>query len=341
MDDCNLTNLNEAKNEWAARLVSTLAPCVVDGVQTIFKEAWRLCVDSGETSKYLMTFQNLLNVIPSWNKTIIEDERKRIEEKSKCNYLGDLITCVHIIQLKCLTSIRAGNRQKKIDITIPNLDTFIHKVYIQTARCLYKNVYLFEINVTALQKQRNNHELTKFVEECIIKTVRESIPTEEIIRAYLDESTEEEEEVIIEPIKVNTDPIGLTETSLGVFEAQAQPEPATMATTEAVTTAEAVEKPVYEEPKPPEVVPSIMNTNDNETPVVSRLTFSDIDSAVDVGGKTTEIHASKDIDRLEDLSISRSLQNQMSNLDDLDISENPSISLLEPIDISELGIETL
>ena len=70
--------------------------------------------------------------------------RKRIEVVSGCKYLEDLITCVHIIQLKALTCIRVGLKQKKIDIDIPSIDKFIHKVYINVARKLYSNVYLFE-----------------------------------------------------------------------------------------------------------------------------------------------------------------------------------------------------
>ena len=71
-------------------------------------------------------------------------------KKSNCGYLNDLISCVHIIQLKSLTCMRVGNKQKKIDINVPSLTDFIHKVYINTARKLYTNIYLFEKNITPL-----------------------------------------------------------------------------------------------------------------------------------------------------------------------------------------------
>ena len=44
--------------------------------------------------------------------------------------------------------------------------------------------------------QKNNRELEHIILECILLTIRESIPTEEIIRAYMDETTEQEEIVI-------------------------------------------------------------------------------------------------------------------------------------------------
>ena len=201
MDDFVLSNLHEARNEWCSRLVSIFTPLVTDGIRSIFNEAWKLCVETDELNKYLMTFQNLLSRIPKWNDVIIEQERKRIVEKSGCNYLEDLITCVHIIQLKVLTCIRVGNKQKKIDISIPKLDTFIHKVYIHVARKVYSNVYLFEKNVTPLQYQKNTRELELIIQECILVAIRESIPTEDIIKAYMDESIEQEEEVVIENIE--------------------------------------------------------------------------------------------------------------------------------------------
>jgi hypothetical protein len=207
MDDFNVSALHESKNEWGSRLVTILTPLVIDGYKSILEESIKLCKENSENDKYLMTFQNLISRIPKWNSQIIETERKRICEKSGCNYLEDLITCVHVIQLKILTSMRVGQKQKKIDINIPKLDDFIHKTYINVARKVYKNVYLFEVNIQPLQVQKNYRELEIIVQECILNTLRESIPVEAILRAYMDETVEEDvveeikEQIIEEPIK--------------------------------------------------------------------------------------------------------------------------------------------
>lgn len=207
MDDFNVSALHESKNEWGSRLVTLLTPLIIDGYKSILEESIKLCKDNNEMDKYLMTFQNLISRIPKWNQQIVENERKRICEKSGCNYLEDLVTCVHIIQLKILTAMRVGQKQKKIDINIPKLDDFIHKVYVNVARKVYKNVYLFEINIQPLQVQKNYRELEIIVQECILNTLRESIPVEAILKAYMDESVEEDvieevkEEVTHEPIK--------------------------------------------------------------------------------------------------------------------------------------------
>jgi hypothetical protein len=198
MDDFNISSLHESKNEWCARLITILTPFIIEGYKSIFDESYKLCKENNEQNKYLMTFQNFISRVPKWNPSIIEQEKKRISEKSGCNYLEDLVTCVHIIQLKILTSMRAGNKQKKIDITIPKLEEFIHKIYINVARKIYKNVYLFEINITPLQIQKYNREMEIIVQECILNTIRDSIPVESILKAYMDETIEEE---VIEEIK--------------------------------------------------------------------------------------------------------------------------------------------
>jgi hypothetical protein len=290
MDDFVISNLHEARNEWCSRLVSIFTPLVEEGLRSIFNEAWKMCVDTDEMGKYLMTFQNLLTRIPKWNSVIIEDERKRIIERSGCNYLEDLITCVHIIQLKVLTCIRAGNKQKKIDISIPKLDPFIHKIYLHSARKIYSNVYLFEKNVNPLQMQKNARELEMIIHDCILTTIRESIPTEDIIRAYMDESVEQDEEVFIETMKEPT------------IENEKETENVTATI------------PKEDELKTIPVTPSIQNIDDE--PVINKLTFNNLDTAVDVYNEEEIIDAPKTIERLEDISVSRALERRMMEDDD-------------------------
>jgi hypothetical protein len=198
MDDFNVSSLHESKNEWGARLLTILTPLIIEGFKSIFEESYKLCKDNNETDKYLMTFQNFITRIPKWNSTIIDTEKKRIIDRSGCSYLEELVTCIHIIQLKLLTAMRVGQKQKKIDISIPKLDDFIHKCYINVARKMYKNVYLFELNCQPLQIQKHNRELELIIQECILNAVRDSIPVESILKAYMDETVEED---IIEEIK--------------------------------------------------------------------------------------------------------------------------------------------
>lgn len=296
MDDFVISNLHESRNEWCSRLVSIFTPLVIEGIRSIFNESWKLCLDNDEVNKYLMTFQNLISRVPKWNNEIIEEERKRIIERSGCNYLEDLITCVHIIQLKVLTCIRVGNKQKKIDITIPKLDNFIHKIYIHVARKIYKNVYLFEKNISPLLTQKNHRELEQIVQECILTAIRDSIPTEDIIRAYMDEAVEEEEEIFIENIVSdeveNKESIEDKENKSDVFKNK-------------------------DETSQTPIVPSIKNLDDEN--VVTRLTFNNVDTILDNEEKIIKKDDEpKSLERLEEMSSSLAIQRKLEEIEDDD-----------------------
>lgn len=303
-----LSNLNESRNEWCSRLVAILSPLVMEGVRSIFNESWKLSLDTNEVEKYLMTFQNFLCRVPKWNPNIIENEKCRIVEKSGCNYLEDLITCVHVIQLKVLTCVRVGTRQKKIDISIPKLNDFIHKVYINTASKVYRNAYLFDKHASAIVQQRNNREFEVIVEECILRTIRESIPTEAIVRAYLDVSVEQEEEEVFlkdEDDKTSADKVA-EDKSVDETPAIAEPE------------------------TPPSVVPSITNIDDK--PIITKLSFNDIDQALNEDGRVEEISAPKTEERLEDISRMRYEQRRAEEEDD----DNDRIKISDDVEL-DLG----
>jgi hypothetical protein len=325
MDDFNVSSLHESKNEWGSRLLTILTPHIVDGLKSIFDEAIKLCRDNNEMDKYLMTFQNFITRIPKWNPVIIESERRRIVEKSGCNYLEDLVTCVHIIQLKLLTAIRAGQKQRKIDISIPKLDDFIHKVYINVARKIYKNVYLFEINIPPLQVQKHFRETEIIVQECILNTVRESIPVESILQAYMGETIEED---VVEEIKEQ------------VVEKPAEAKGETQIIKETGGDDEKVEQsggsPQLESdlPKTLEVM--------TETEKSTRLSFNDIDYARDENNNEIKVEAPKDIDRLEEISEMRNEQRRLETEEDDDDEDNPRLKIAdEDVKLDYLDIHNI
>jgi hypothetical protein len=200
MDDFIPQTLNESLNEWCARLVNILTPRVIENLWILLEEARKTSADAKQLDKYLLSFQQLLQFVPKWSSTQVEEIRKQIIKKSGCNHLEELVTCAHIIMTKALVCARPGNRQKQLNVNIPKIDIFLHKVFIKSAGHSYRNAYLFEKEVVKLQYQKNMHDLEILIQRSILDTVRENIPEEEIIRAFLDENYEYEEEVIIEPV---------------------------------------------------------------------------------------------------------------------------------------------
>ena len=290
MDDNNITNLSESQYEWATRLVRTIHTHIYDGIMTMFKEADSLCIKSEEPEKYLMTFQNFLSRVPKWNDEIISIEVKRIIEKSACTYLEDLLTCVHITHLKILSTVRTGKTQKKVDIDIPKLNKFIHNVYINIARELYSNIYLFSKEVQPLVFQQNRHEIVKCIKESILNAVRDSIPVDKLLRAYLDETTDlmKEEKVKEVPVKeVN----------------------------EVKEIKEVKEVKEIKEVTPVNDVISVQDTQDvklevKDTPKKG-LSFTDNDMAITVDNKHETIFAPKDDSTLDKLATVRNTERKI------------------------------
>lgn len=315
MDDFNVSALHESKNEWGSRLVTILTPLIIDGYKSILEESIKLCKENGEMDKYLMTFQNLISRIPKWNAQIIETERKRICDKSGCSYLEDLITCVHIIQLKILTAMRVGQKQKKIDINIPKLDDFIHKTYVNVARKIYKNVYLFETNIPPLTVQKHYREIEIIVQECILNTLRESIPVEAILKAYMDETVEED---VIEEVKeeIREEPIR-----------------------------KPIDQPLISSATSPS--DSASSATPSEPPQRSGLSFNDIDYVKTSDGSVSNVNAPKSIDRLEEIGLIRAQQRKMDEGDDddnikLNISDQSfNLDALDVHNIEEPRLELL
>ena len=375
MDDFEVTNLHESKNEWVARLVNVLTPLIQQGVKSIFDESWKLCEENDEIEKYLMTFQNLLSRIPKWNDTIIEKEVQRIISTSGCSYLNDLITCVHIIQLKILTSIRVGKKQKRVDIEIPKLNEFIHNVYIHVSRKLYTNVYLFEKRIKPLQFQKNQREIEIIVRESILNTVRENIPVEAILRAYLDETEEDEiieetEEIIERPkteqeLKEEQEKKQQEEEQLqkekeiqdestsssiqieksnseftSINDEEAKLKLKSDATDNAVSANVAGELTKNISKQTPITIPTETTLVKKDSSERKELSFNNVDSAIGVNKHIEQIEAPKDIQTLEEISELRN--NQRREEAEMEEEEDDSIQIHDSsIPLNGLDVEVL
>jgi len=316
MDDFSLASLQESRNEWCARLVNILAPMMSEGFRSIFDEAWKLCEENNETSKYLMTFQNFLSRVPKWNANIIAQETQRIVDRSGCGYLADLVTCVHIIQLKSLTCMRVGSKQKKVDIDVPQLNEFVHKVYTHCARKLYTNVYLFERGIPPLSVQKNGRELEIIIKECILDSIRDSIPLEMILRTYMDETIEDHTEIKIKEEIVSQEQ---------VLEEQPMPTSQNVKNVNVANDAAAIAAGI--DPPPSTSTSASTSTISDAFPSSSLTTahvssasikFNDVDSAIDVNNAEHSIHAPKTEERLEQISNERYMQRKLQEEEDDD-----------------------
>lgn len=349
MDDYNITSLYESQNEWVARLVNILTPEITYGFREMLKEAIKLCANNDEHDKYLMTFQNFMSRVPKWNETIIQNETKRIIDNSGCNYLEDLVSCVHIIQLKCLSCIRVGQKQKKVDIDIPKLSLFIHQVYINASRKLYKNVYLFEQKISPLEYQRNQNMLEIMIKESIVNSIRENIPVDNLLKVYLEDQDEEELVVAEEVVEQREEEIPRIVRRDG-GESAGETEMSGGNTGENKMSSTTLDGELLElEP----LQLTVDLDDDDATPSADeryrspsapgRLTFADVDRALNENNVEEKIEAPKNIERLEQLSNERYIKRiEEEAMDDVE-EELERIKIDgEAINLDSLGfVETI
>ena len=148
-----------------------------------------------------------------------------------------------------------------------------------------------------------------------MNSVRESIPVETILRAYMDEADEKDVEVheVEEKIPIVEE-----------VEPEPEPEPEPVAASVPVS----VPVPVKEAFQP------VVDQSQSQ----SRLSFSNIDKAIDITGIESAIEAPKTIERLEQLAANKPSSREDDDEDEdderLKIGDNISLDISDINDLS-------
>jgi hypothetical protein len=208
-----------------------------------------------------------------------------------------------------------------------------------------QNVYLFEINIPPLQTQKHNRELEIIVQECILNTVRDSIPVEAILQAYMDETIEEhvveeiKEQEIEDPnnsIKSNEKTQIISETSNSNTEINKDPE--TPKQLESDTISSILEQNKLEAQL---AFPSLTNEDEPNVSSSSKLSFSDVDYAADLNNNVQAVDAPKTFERLEEISSARNTQRRMEESDD-DDDENVRLQIYDQnVELDNLDVHNI
>ena len=204
MED-NIAVLVDAKMEYTKQLTNIIVPHIFDGVKSIYDTSRSVC-EMNKDSNILMRFQEQLSQIPKWNQEIIDEEYNRIIENSKCDWLDELVTAVFLSHTKILTSIRSNKKNNKINLKIPKIDHFIHKCYIESAREIWKNPYLFSNVNNQIEYTRNARDCRDIISNSIEETIRKLLPVKSILKEYLGETeteTNDDDSFIPEQYKDN------------------------------------------------------------------------------------------------------------------------------------------
>ena len=172
-----------AKSEYTEQFCLFLVPSLQSYFLGVIDEAKEREKDQ---RKILWMFQNLLKDIPDWNQDKVIRETEKIVQSSRCDYLEELLTAVFIAHTKVLSAIRLSNREKKkIQITVPKLEHFLHRSLSESARILWSNAYLFNEQGTSIERQKNLRQVESLLHQAVLQSIRGMLPVKNILREYL------------------------------------------------------------------------------------------------------------------------------------------------------------
>jgi len=181
----------EAKSEYTRQLCQILGSCI----QIFFLDLLASAKEKDTDPKRLLwNFQTLLQEIPDWNQDKVIRETDKIRTNSNCDYLDELLTAVFIAHTKVLSAIRITTKQKKLQITIPKLDHFLHRTLRETGRMLWGNAFLFAEQGNGIERQKNMRQVEGLIQEGIQQSIRSLLPVKSILKEYLNDDGDEDEE---------------------------------------------------------------------------------------------------------------------------------------------------
>lgn len=185
-----LNFLVETKQEYTIQLINVLTPLVYEGLQSIYSEVIKI----SNSDNVLKNFQTFMQRIPKWNNEIIHNETQRIMNNSKSyTWLEDLIKATLKANIIVLTYNPTVTQQIKVDPSLYQnikIDDFIHKIYIECARELWNNPYLFYHQYSPIELKRNQRDSIILIKDCIKEAIRKLLPVKHILQIYLGEEME-------------------------------------------------------------------------------------------------------------------------------------------------------
>ena len=195
----------EAKSEYTTQLCQYLVPSIQQYFLDLLEEAKQKEL---EPRRVLVMFQTLLEGISDWNVDKVQRETSQIAAKSRCDYLEELMTAVFIAHTKVLSAIRLTTKQKKLQITIPKLEHFLHRTLTECARLLWSNTYLFSSSSPTIERQKNLRLIENMLHEGVLQGIRGMLPVKNILREYLKEDAEDDAEDAPEPDAAGAENVG-------------------------------------------------------------------------------------------------------------------------------------
>ena len=192
MEDTSAAIYSEAKSEYTKQLVFNFQPALLRFFLDRYTEAKAAAAVVSKSKSALSEFQDSLSQIPEWNLDKVQRETATLIQTIHCDYTDDLITAVFIAHTKILSAIRLHAKpRRKINITVPKPEHFMHRAMSECSRLLWSSVYLFSDSVPSLERQKNMNAVNDVLEEGILQAIRNLLPVKSILRDSLQEDEDD------------------------------------------------------------------------------------------------------------------------------------------------------
>ena len=187
---------SEARNEYLKQLSTWVVPYMIQHYRNVWYQS-----SKGGQQKVMVIFQERCAEVPKWNQDTIDENVGKLMDSCRCDYLEELMAAVFIAHTKVLISIRVNSKHKKLQITLPKLDHFIHRVFSECARSFWKAPYLFLDDQKPIEMQKNLLQAEALCNDAIGAAVRSLLPIKNILKEYLSEDVLSSEPVIEDSVK--------------------------------------------------------------------------------------------------------------------------------------------
>ena len=177
-----LNFLVETKKEYTIQLSNLLYLKIYEGFNALYKKSIEKTVED----EVLKNFQKSLKKIPKWDSNLINNETHRVCSEN-IDIIENLLKAIIKSNILMLTFDPRKNQPKANDIIYDDItiNRFVHQIYIESAREIFNNPFLFYHKYNPLELKRNQRETFTLIKKCIEDSIRNLLPMKEILNIYL------------------------------------------------------------------------------------------------------------------------------------------------------------
>jgi hypothetical protein len=179
-------------------------PKLHEGFLAMYEDASTACPENEE----LKIFQGFLKLIPHWSDSILKSEVKRILETSDCGaeILTELIEAVIRSNIMILGNISRQEVEMIMKDLNINLEQFVHNCYIESARMIYNNPYLYYHKYSFYEKKNVERKAQEVIKISIVEAIRKMLPLKIILKKYLGKDIKDDKppiDLVMSEVDVN------------------------------------------------------------------------------------------------------------------------------------------